>query len=422
MKIEKTELKNGIKIVIAEISGIDIMSTNLTVGAGGRYETPKIFGISHFLEHMAFKGTKKYPSMRQLSEAIESVGGQQNAWTSDEYTTYWNKVLKENSFVAFDTLAEQVSSLLLPKKEIENERGVIIEEINRADDNPQSLIWHRLNEVLWPGQNAASDVLGPKRNIKRIARKDFLGYMKKHYTAKNMTLCVAGGVKMKEILPVLNKTIGVIPRGKKNPPVEIKVDQKRSRTKLFKKEVEQTQLVLAYKTFSNKDPRKYALNVLMTLLGGGMSSVLFREIREKRGLAYAIYSGTDLYSDAGIAFTYAGLNKAKTEEAIRVIKEELWKTKEGKFSERELKRAKEYSKGRFVLRLDGSERISSLYGIRELLDPDSPDPRDVPKIIEKITKKEIVSVANELFDETVENMVVVGPFKDEAKFAKILQQ
>lgn len=420
MKVEKTRLKNGLRTVIVEIPGIEIISTNLTVGAGGRYETPELFGISHFLEHMAFKGTKKYPSHKDFSEAIEGIGGQQNAWTSEEYITYLNKVTTKDAYVAFDTLAEQTSNPLFLPKEIENERGVIIEEINRANDNPGSFIWHRLNEVLWPNQNAASDLLGPKKNIKRVKKNDFKKYMEKYYLSENMTVCVAGGLKFKGALFVLNKTIGQIPRGKKILPEPIRVSQNKSRTKLFRKEVDQSQVVLAYKTFSDKDPRKYALSLLMTMLGGGMSSILFREIREKRGLAYAVMAGTDLFSDAGVAFAYAGLNKEKTAEAISVIKKEIWKTKKGNFKDTEFIRAKEYLKGRYLLRLDGTNKISSWYGIRELLDPEGPDPRDLPKIVDKITKEEVISVAGEVFKSEIENLLVVGPFKDEGKFARIL--
>lgn len=422
MNITKTKLKNGLNVIIIEVPDLEIVSTNLTVGAGGHYEEPHLFGISHFLEHMAFKGTRKFPEKMAFTDAIEGIGGEQNAWTSEEYTTYFNKVPVAHAGLAFSSLSEQVSHLLLREEDINDERGVIIEEINRSNDNPQSLIWHKLSAVLWPGQNAASDVLGPRENIQRFVSSDFKKYMSKYYVIDNMNICIAGGLGKERAIELLEANLSELRIGAKEIPGPIIVNQTVPVTRLFNKKVDQSQVVLAYKTFARNHNDEPALRVLVTLLGGGMTSILFREIREKRGLAYTVAADLELYSNAGVAFVYAGLNKEKTEEAISVIKEELEKIKSGIFEDGEFKRAKEFAKGKYLLKFDGTETISSWFGVQALVNPEGKEVSERVAALEAVTREDIVRVAKEVFRSEVENLVIVGPFSDEEKFARILTQ
>lgn len=420
MKVTRHTLKNGLRTVIVEMAESNVVSTSVYVGAGGRYETPDLYGISHFLEHMAFKGTFKYPTAEDYANAIESIGGKQNAWTSHDHTGYWNIVPKEHALLAFDSLAEQLTDLILDPEEIDKERGVIIEEINMVYDNPSDIAWHKLGEVMWPGQSIGSDLLGPKSNIKKFKRNDFIEYKKPLYVAKNMTLCVAGGIKALEVIEMLESFFGKIPEGEKVTPPMIMFDQNEPRVGTFYKDSDQSHVILAYKTFSLYDSRRYILDILVAILGSGMGSVLFKEIRERRGLAYAIYVLTDYYSEFGALAIYAGLNKEKTIEAIEVIKEQLEISKDKIFTDDVIKRAKEYVKGGYVISLENAKNLSNWYAEREFLEPEKPEPKEIRMIIDKITAEEIIEVAKTIFRPEAESLVISGPFKDKEKFVKIL--
>lgn len=420
MKTTKTVIKNGIKVIVTEVPGVDLVSTNVTVGAGGRYETPKLFGISHFVEHMAFKGTKKYPTHRDLAEAIESIGGVKNAMTSDDYTTYWNKVPASHLNVALDVLNEQVNHSFFRQEDIEKERGVIIEEINRTNEEPMSFTLLELNRFLWEGQNAASDILGTKENIRRFMARDFKDYVQKYYTSENITISIAGGVNADEALKKVEKTFGLVEKRPKELPESIDMFQEDPRVRVINKDYKQAHVALAYKTFGIDDPRKMPFNVLITMIGEGMGSLLFEEIREKRGLAYAVVAAREYFSDAGYGIIYAGLNGQKAEEAVSVILDVLEQVKKGEFGDWEFSRAKEYLKGMTAGQMDGTEKISLYNGIHELLNPNGPSIKEAILEIEKVTKEEIISVAKEIFVPQKENLLVVGPFKDENNFAKIL--
>lgn len=421
MKVTRHTLHNGLKVVVVERPDSEVVSTSVYVGAGGRYETAENFGISHFLEHMAFKGTHKYPTSEEYATAIESIGGKQNAWTSHDHTGYWNIVPKEHCLLAFDSIAEQLTDLILDPEEIEKEKGVIIEEVNMVLDNPSELVWHKLGEVMWPNQSIGSDLLGPKSNIRKFKKKDFEKYKKPLYVSKNMTVCVAGGIKANEVILQLESTFGKIPLGEKTLPPEIIFDQKESQVALIEKDSDQSHVVLAYKSISMYDKRRYILDVLVAILGSGMGSVLFKEVREKRGLSYAVYIINDYYSEFGTVAVYAGLNKERTEEAISVIKEILVKYQTELFNEDEIKRAKEYVKGGYVIALENAKNLSNWYAEREFLDPEKPEPKEILRLIDQVTAEEILEIANVVFRPERETLVVTGPFKDEEKFAKLLR-
>ena len=421
MKVTRTKLKNGLKTVIIETPDSNVVATTLFIGAGGRYENPESYGLSHFLEHMLFKGTKKYPNKEVYATAIESIGGQQNGGTDLDYTCYLNIVPKEYYALAFDSILEQVKNPLIPAEEIERDRGVIIEEGRMRSDDPSTLVWDKLTGVMWPGQPLGSDVLGPEKNLKTFQRPQFIEYMNMHYRVENMALAVAGGVKASEITPILEDIFGQLEKGQKTEPLPIVEDQTESRTALIEKNIDQANLILAYKTFPISDKRKVALDVLSSILGSGMGSILFREVREKRSLAYRIFSSAEYFSDAGVFAIYAGLNRDNVEEAIEAIKAELAKTVAAPIGEEDIKRAKEFLKGSFKISMETAGSLANWYGRKELTHPDTPDPEEIFEQIDKLSTEDLTEVAKEIFRPERENLLIVGPYKDKTKFEKALK-
>jgi predicted Zn-dependent peptidase len=421
MKVTRQTLKNGIRTIIIELPDSEVVSTSVFVGAGGRYETPETFGISHFLEHMAFKGTKKYPVPQILNGIIESVGGIHNAETETDYTRFYNIVPKEKISTSLDVLSDQVSNLLLPKKEMDKERGVITEEINMIYDSPMELPLFKLGGVLWPGQPMSSDLLGTKEIINRLQPRDLRSYMDTYYKTENLVLSVAGGIKTEEILPKLEKTFSKVSQGRKKQPEKVIEKQKERKIKIFFKDTDQAHTVLAYRAFPYFDKRKYALDVFSAIFGTGLGSVLHHEIREKRGLAYYVYSLNSFATDCGIFFVHAGFNRDKAEEALKIVKEELNKAKKKVFSSEQINRGKELIKGGFKIKLEGAESLSSWYGRKELVFPGSPEPEEISRFIDAVTPDDIKSVANDIIHDDLENLVIVGPHKDKNRFEKALK-
>lgn len=421
MKITRHTLSNGIRTVIVEMPDREVVATSVYVGAGGRYETPDTYGISHFLEHMLFRGTKKYPTGEIFDNLIESVGGIANASTGADRTNYYNIMPKDHMLVGFDALSEQISRSIMGEEEVEKQRGIITEEINRAYGIPENFIWRKFKQLAWPGQPIESDVLGPKENILRFQKKELVSYMRSHYSAKNMVICVAGEIKSKEVISDLETYFGAVKEGKRVIPKTINSNQDKSRTMVCEKEIDQAHIALGYKSLPLSDDRKFTLDVLMAILGGGSGSILYKEIRGKHGLAYFIGGGVSYYADAGFANVYAGLSKEKVTEALKVIKSELYKSKDSLFSEEEIKRAKELLKGRNSMRLDGTLNTCLKYGEMELLDPRKLDQKETAEMIDKVTAEEIREVANFVFQDNKENLVVIGPYKSDKKFKEALK-
>jgi predicted Zn-dependent peptidase len=422
LKINEHRLKNGINVVIVNCPGTKLASCNIIIHAGGRYETPEQYGLSHFLEHMAFKGTKRYPKPGQTTEIIENLGGVVNAWTSEQATCYWNILPKEHIDISLKILSEQVSALRLDAGEINKERGPVVEEIKRANDDPYSFVWHKIYEVMWPNQPIACGVLGPKENVLKFTSKEFSDYMDARYVGRNMTICVASSLKSKEVINITEKYFSKIKKGEHRLPMPIESEQKNTHIKVVNRNISQTHIILAYKTFGIEDERVPSLLVLMTILATGMSSLLFKEIREKRSAAYAIEGATDLFSDAGAALIYAGLNTEKTEEVIKATKDILNNLSEKKLSKDQIDKAKEFIRGIALYRLDGVERTAYWYTTKSLLDRKRLDPEKYLQDINKVTAVDVQKVAKEIFQSKNESLLVLGPYKNKEKFVKILAQ
>jgi predicted Zn-dependent peptidase len=421
MNVVQHTLKNGIKTVIIELPHRNLVSTAVFVGAGGRYEEYDSFGISHFVEHMVFKGTKKYPDYEKVALAVEMYGGEENGGTSKDNTYYTNTVRPKFYKEAFDVLGQEVGAPLFDEKEIEKEKGVVIEEIHQDNDDPADFAARRMGELLWGNHPLGCDILGPIENIHKFNKKDLENYFRKHYNSENMAIAVAGNIKAEEAIPELEKAFGIVPGGKKIVPQQADMTQAESQVAVYSQEIEQGHVYYAFKAFPHSDKRRYALDVLLSVLGKGAGSELYKIVREEQGLAYAIGTFNRYMTDAGFCGVYAGLNVDSAPEAVAMIKKTIFEAKEKLYSPDEILRAKEYLKGLFIMNnLENTADIAYYYGRKELLYPQDPSYQERGKLLDAVTAEEVREVAREIFRTEKENLVVVGPYEDKEIFVKML--
>ncbi len=415
---------NGLKLITVPMPGVASATVMVLVGAGSRFETKKINGLSHFLEHMAFKGTKKRPSALLISSEIDAIGGEFNAFTSKDHTGFYVKAAATHLDLMIDVLSDMLLGSLFKPEEIEREKGVIIEEINMYRDTPARHISDVYDELLFGNHPLGWKITGEPDNIRAITREDFLQYLKGLYKPNNVVLIVAGGIAGKEanITTLVKSYLG---NWQKAPVLQwkkLQQTQTQPRVKLEYKDSEQAHIVIGVPAYPLDHPKQYALSVLSAILGGGMSSRLFIEVREQRGLAYYVHSNADYYLDVGSFTTQAGVDVARIDDAIRVILAQLWAVADGSadITPKELTKAKEYLKGRLTLELEDSRAVAGLYGTQQILKRNVKTPQEVISRTEAVTLSQVHAVARELFIKNHLNLAVVGPYKDQARFEKLL--
>jgi len=419
-KYTKFELPNGLKVITVPMAGVSSATVLVLVGAGSRYEQKNKAGLSHFLEHMIFKGTKKRPTAFGISSLVDSVGAENNAFTGKDHTGFYIKVSSEHLELAFDILSDTLSNSLYQKEEIERERGTIIEEINMYEDTPLYKIDDVFYELIFSGNPLGWLTTGSRQSVSAIKREDFLDYTKRFYQGSDMVLAVAGKVDQKQVEELASKYFSCFSKGKKEKFIEFKNGQNKPKVKIDFKKTDQAHLYFGYPAFSFLDKDKTVLEVLSAILGGGMSSRLFIQVRERRGLAYYVSSVTDLFHETGLIAARAGLNLGKIEEAILVIKEEFEKLKSGDVKEEELKKAKDFIKGRVALHLENSRSVAGRFAEHELLEGKIETPEEFFTKIEKVSLEDIKRVANRLFLPQKANLAIIGPFEDKEKFLKLI--
>lgn len=423
MKVDSFTLSNGLTVALIDIAAFPSLTTLLLVGAGSRYENSKNNGIAHFFEHMAFKGSKKYPNSHVIASTIESLGGVFNAFTSKDHTGYWIKAPTEDFPTVIDVISDMVLHSKLDREEIEREKGVIVEEINLYEDTPYRKVGEYFEELLYPKQPLGFHIAGSPAGVRSFTKRTFTDYMDKLYHPKNATLVVAGGLdRLVNYKGLVEEKFGKWQNGKKSSLSAVREVQRKPQLLLRYKKTEQSHFCLGFRAFSFKDPRKYALTVLTTILGGGMSSRLFMQVRERRGLCYYISTGRELYHDAGSIVTQAGItnNLDKVKEAIKVILDEHKKIAQGKFEGNEVERAREMLKGNLLLSLEDSFKVASFYGVKQLLEGDVDHPKEVIERIEKVTAAEVVEVARDLFKASSLNLAMIGPFAEAKEIESVL--
>jgi len=432
---KKKILKNGLKILTVPLENTKTATVLAMVKIGSKYETKSINGISHFLEHLFFKGTKKRPTTLDIGKEFDQIGGEYNAFTSHEYTGFYAKVNSRHLNIALDVISDILLNSKFAQREIEKEKGVIIEEINMYNDAPMQYVetlWHK---VLYGDQPAGWDILGSKDTVAKISRKDIVDYYKKHYTAKNIVVCAAGdtppypplskGGSERNLPPAKGGSRGVIEKYFKfsgvktavNKKLKVQISQTKQEMLLYDKKTDQTHLILGVRGYDMFHKDRFALKLLSIILGAGMSSRLFTEIREKRGLAYYIYTTADSDTDTGYLATGAGLDNSKVDDAIKVILEEYAKIKQSGVSVAELNKAKEYYKGKTVLKMESSDAWASFYGAQELLRGKIIELDNIFAEIDKVSLADIKRVAKNVFVNKKLNLALIGPGKiDSFKF------
>ncbi|OGZ84099.1 MAG: hypothetical protein A2599_03805 [Candidatus Staskawiczbacteria bacterium RIFOXYD1_FULL_39_28] len=412
---KKTTLPSGLKIITVPMELANSVTVLILVGTGSKHETKDINGISHFLEHMFFKGTEKRPDTLSISEVLDSVGGEYNAYTSKEVTGFWAKVDKKHADIALDWITDIFLKSKFDAKEIEREKGVIIEEINMYLDTPVAYIGDLWEELLYGDQPAGWKVIGEKENILSFNRKKIVDYYQKHYSSSNIIVCVAGAINEDEI----NKKIEDYFINKKISPTENKLKVKESQEEpgvlIYNKKTDQTQVCLGVRAYSLFDKKRYAARLLAVILGGNMSSRLFIKVRERNGMAYSIHTSTDNATDSGYLVTQAGIDHKNLEKVIELILEEYRDLKNKAVSEKELQKAKDYVKGSMSLSLDSSEAQASFYGMQELLEHKILTAEDKFKKLDEVSVKDIKAVAEDIFAKEKLNLAIIGPIEDSKK-------
>lgn len=423
MNYTRTVLANGLRVLNISMPSLESATVLVMVGSGSRYETKEINGISHFLEHMAFKGTEKRPSAMDISSIIDGMGGEFNAFTSKEYTGFYIKSAKKRIETSFDVLSDMLLHSKFDPAEIQKERGVIIEEINMYEDMPARKIGDIYENLLYGDTPLGWDISGEKAVIQKIQQSDFKEYMGKFYSAGNMTIVVAGGVKEKETLELAEKYFSPMKNFSHHQALSITENQTRPAILLKEKQTEQIHVALGVRTISIHSDKRYPLSVLSAILGGGMSSRLFHEVREKRGLAYYVRSNSEEFADAGTLVSTAGIDPKRVEEALKVMVHEYAKISAGKMDlkKEELRKAQEFLKGHLVLDLEDSRSVAGYYATSELLEDEIENPDVVMKKIDKVTIDDINQVGQEFFKNAGLNLALIGKFEDRQKLESLLK-
>jgi predicted Zn-dependent peptidase len=418
---KKIILKNGLRILLVPQPENLAATVLILVRAGSEYETKRQNGVSHFLEHMMFKGTTDRPEPGMIAHELTALGAQFNAFTGAEYTGYYAKAQAEKLPRILEIISDLYLNPLFDEVEIEKERGVIIQEINMYEDDLPSRAQRDFARLVYGDQPAGWDVGGEKEIINALARADFVAYRSQRYVLPGTVVIVAGKFGEASTVAQIKKYFGALPRH--TVPVKKKTVERQSAPKiaLHFKESDQAHIVLGFRAFDMFDERRYALRVLADLLGGGMSSRLFTRIREKMGAAYYIGAGADLSLDHGLLTISAGADRAKSEDVIRAIIEECVALRDEPVSEKELQKSKDHMIGGLVLGLETSDDLAGFYGSQEVLTGAITPPAVLTDRIKKVTARDVQKVAKAILKDKGLNLAVVGPYKSQVAFKKILQ-
>jgi len=421
MIFSKTTLKNGLTVITVPMQHLDSVTTLVAVGAGSRFETRNINGISHFLEHMFFKGSRKYPSAEEISTLVDGIGAVNNAATDKEITYYWIKSSSKHIEFSTDILSSMIKESLLAEEEIEREKGVIVEELRMYRDNPSRYVWDLYERLQFGNQPLGWDIGGDEKTINSLKRENFTKYMDSLYSPSNMVLVYVGKLP-KNIDQLVLKYFSDLPDRSHFKPLDYKKQkQTKARVSIYFKKTDQANLILGVEGYDRFSEKRYAAKLLGTILGEGMSSRLFLQVRERRGLAYHVSAQSGHYKDTGSFSVFAGLKLEKVYEGLEVIKDELAKIVLETVLDEELKKAKEMIRGRLALRSESTNFLAEYFGIEFILDRKIETFEQYLEKIDRITVLDIQKVASELFQKNKFNLQVIGPFKEDSKFRKLLK-
>ncbi len=417
---QKTTLDNGLRIITATMPHTQAVSVSFFIGVGSRYETDAQAGISHFIEHLLFKGTQKRPTAREISEAIEGVGGILNGGTDKELTVYWCKVAQSHLHLVLDVLTDLLLHSRFDPQEIEKERRVIIEEINMSKDSPAQQVHMFIDELLWPNHPLGRDIAGSKKSVTGITKDMMLDYLANQYLPGNTVVAIAGNIQHQEVVTAIHQTLGDWTTRRSQSGYIACREQIAQRLIIETRDTEQVHLCLALPGLSLLHPKRFALDLLNIILGEGMSSRLFTEIRDRLGLAYSIHSYVDHLFDSGSVIIYAGVEPKNLKAVIDAILEQLHLLTEI-VPESELSKAKELSKGRLLLRMEDSRNVAGWMGGQEILTKRILSINQIESIIDAITAEELKQIAQELIVASQLRLAVVGPVTGDEPLEELLK-
>ncbi|MFH1559662.1 MAG: pitrilysin family protein [Patescibacteria group bacterium] len=413
------KFSSGLTLVTAPVQGIETVTVMALFGAGSKCEQRKNRGVSHFLEHMMFKGTRRRPSAKAMAEVMDKVGGEYNAFTGKEYTGYWAKVGSGHLDLALDWLSDLVINAKLEADKMEKERGVIIEEINMYKDTPTQRIEDVFENLVYGDQPSGWDIIGTKKTIKAMPQSELLGYKRKNYTLGNCVVCVSGKPG-KGLEDKVEKYFCGLFRTKAMPGAKTREKQSKPKFKAEFKKTDQSHCMIGFRTVNLFSKERYALGIITAILGGSMSSRLFLEVREKLGLAYYVHADSHLYTDSGYLSVQAGVRNVKFEQAMKAILDEFSRLKSEKTGEAELKKAKENIKGQTLISLESSNSRAFFFGSQQLLKKKIESLEQRFEALDRVTAGDIQETARRFFAPERLNAALIGPKRRNKKIDEIL--
>lgn len=421
MKYTRKVLKNGLRIITVPMKDNPTATVLVLVEAGSKYENKENNGISHFLEHMCFKGTTNRPTAMDISKELDSIGSHYNAFTSQEHTGYYAKADYKNLDKILDVVSDMYLNPVFAEKEIEKEKGVIIEEINMYLDLPKAVVQDEFLKLLYGDHPAGWNIAGPKENIKNMKRSDFIDYRNKHYVASATTVVVSGKIKESEVIKKVTKLFKNVGKWKKEGKEKVIESQKEPQASVFYKDTDQTHIILGTRSYDTYNKYNSIIRIMVAILSGGLSSRLFEKMRNEMGICYYVYADNDAFTDHGMFTVSAGVDSNRVKDAILAILEELKKLKTKLVGKDELDKVKQFLIGNLNLGLESSDSIASFYGYQEVMKKALKKPEDIIKEIKSVTSEEIKFIAERIFKNELLNLAIVGKFKDKKEFLDILK-
>ena len=416
---DQIRLSNGLRLVTAAMPQAKSVACFVMLAAGSRYETRETNGIAHFAEHMFFKGTERRPTARELAGEIDAIGGEFNAFTGKEYTGYYVKCAAEHRDVALDVLVDMLRHSRFDADEIEREKGVIVEEMNMYVDTPRDYVDSVYDELLYGDQPLGWDIIGTKETVRAATRDTFVDYLDRWYRAPRMVAGIGGSLG-DGLVPRLEELLGDVQGGSEGSPERVSYAQSEPRVRVHTKTSDQAHLRFGVHSYPIDHPDRYAMGLLATVLGGGMSSRLFTEVRERRGLAYYVYGHNQGYTDTGTLFAQAGVDIARIDDAISTVAAEFAKVAAEPVGAGELEKARNYAKGRLVLSLEDPKGMI-MFGLRgAVLEDRLREPDEVLAGYDAVTAEDVQRVARDIIREDNLNLALIGPFEEADRFEPLL--
>ena len=417
---QRTVLDNGLPVLTSSMPHTRSVSMAIFIGAGSRYESDEIAGTSHFLEHMLFKGTKAWPTAREISEAVEGVGGIMNASTDREMTVFWCKVARPHFQRSLSVLVDMMLNPLLDPTELEKEREVVLEELRMVNDYPTNRVDLLIDETLWPDQPMGRDVGGSQESVSNITREQIVDYVRRQYTPRNAAVAVAGDVSHEEVVDLLREALRDWSPEEPMDWYPVQDGQEIPRIRVEQRKTDQAHLCIGLPGLPLTHPDRYVLGLMNVILGEGMSSRLFLELRENQSLAYDVHSSINLFRDCGSLIVYCGVEPQKSQRAVSAIMEQLNGLRHD-IPDSELEKARELSKGRMLLRMEDSRSVAMWMGAQETLTGGVRTVDEVVERLDEVSTEDIERVAGDIIREEKLNLAVVGPYRSDRRFRSLLK-